>query len=495
MKKVLLMLLAGTAVLVQSGCTSSKSNAGVEELDQEQIAVFTSSDKNLESVYVWAKKMALSYAHDGQDSVGYWYEAALPQREAFCMRDVSHQSVGAQLLGLAKHNKNMFRRFAENISESKDWCTYWEINRYNKPAPADYANDEEFWYNLNANFDVIQACWKMFEWTGDKDYLTDSCFTGFYDKSLNEYVERWRLEPENVMDRPRYMNQPENFDPNNNFHTCRGLASYVENFRGLTMGVDLLASMYGGFQAHASMADFLGNKEEAKGNRQKALQYRNVMEKQWWSEDSAYYQTFWTEDRKFYRGEGVPFILWFGATENQERIRATVADMLKREWNVENLSAFPMILYRLGYYQQAYDFLVSLPKMNRSEYPEVSYGVVEGIISGGMGIEASASRNAITTCSRLSEDTKEAKVENVPVFGGYVTVKHTGRSESEILNHTGKDVMWNVAFVGDGTSVQINGKTYPVVRTQDNNGNTIVTACVELPAGETLKAKVIKSVN
>lgn len=27
--------------------------------------------------------MALSYAHDGTDPVGYWYEAALLQREAF----------------------------------------------------------------------------------------------------------------------------------------------------------------------------------------------------------------------------------------------------------------------------------------------------------------------------------------------------------------------------------------------------------------------------
>lgn len=57
--------------------------------------------------------MALSYVHDGSDPVGYWYEAALPQREAFCMRDVSHQSVGAQILGLAEHNKNMFGKFAK----------------------------------------------------------------------------------------------------------------------------------------------------------------------------------------------------------------------------------------------------------------------------------------------------------------------------------------------------------------------------------------------
>ena len=182
----------------------------------------------------------------------------------------------------------MFTRFAENISESKDWCTYWEINRYNKPAPADYLNDSEFWYNLNANFDVMQACLKMYEWTGDKDYLTDSCFTNFYDKSLNEYITRWKLEPENVMARPRYMNQPDNFDVNNNFHTCRGLASYVENFRGLTMGVDLLASLYAGYNAHARIAALCGNEEQAQQDMLRALQYRDIMENQWWSEDSSY---------------------------------------------------------------------------------------------------------------------------------------------------------------------------------------------------------------
>lgn len=286
------LLLLGTTALLLSGCGNSSQKVVMEKLSQEQIAVFVSTYKHLENTYNWARKMALSYAHDGTDPVGYWYEAALPQREAFCMRDVSHQSVGAQILGLSAHNKNMFRKFAENISESKDWCTYWEINRYDKPAPADYTNDKEFWYNLNANFDVIQACWKMYEWTGDKDYLTDSCFVNFYDKSLNEYISRWKLQPENVMSRPRYMNQPENFDLNNNFHTCRGLASYVENFRGLTMGVDLIATLYAGFNASSQMASLLGNKEKAEKDKQMALAYRDILEKEWWCEDSAYYQTF-----------------------------------------------------------------------------------------------------------------------------------------------------------------------------------------------------------
>lgn len=484
------IILYGIAAICLTSCGNSSKTKTIGKLPTEQVSIFTSSDKKLENAYVWAKKMALSYAHDGNDPVGYWYEAALPQREAFCMRDVSHQSVGAQILGLTEHNKNMFTKFAENISEEKDWCTYWEINRYNKPAPADYTNDKEFWYNLNANFDVMQACLKIYEWTGDQDYLTDSCLTNFYNKSRNEYIQRWKLEPENIMSRPRYMNQPENFDPNNNFHTCRGLASYVENFRGLTMGVDLIATLYAGFKAHSQMAVLTGDSITAQADMQKALAYQKVMEEQWWSEDNAYYQTFWTEDRTFHRGEGVPSILRFNATENNARIQATVKDILSKEWNVENLSSFPALFYRLGYDKEAYDYLTALPQMNRSEYPEVSYGIVEGIVSGLMGIVPSASKNTIATCSRL-EDSQEAKVENVPVLDGHITVKHTGKSLTEITNNTSKDLTWNASFVGNTSTINAGGKDYPADLSKDSKGNTIATASITLPTGQTMSANPV----
>lgn len=485
------LLLFGTIALLPSGCGNSAGKVVVQKVPQEQTAVFSSTDKHLENTYNWARKMALSYAHDGTDPVGYWYEAALPQREAFCMRDVSHQSVGAQILGLAVHNKNMFRKFAENISENKDWCTYWEINRYDKPAPADYTNDKEFWYNLNANFDMIQACWKMYEWTGDKDYLTDSCFVNFYNKSLNEYISRWQLRPENIMSRPRYMHQPENFDLNNNFHTCRGLASYVENFRGVTVGVDLIATLYAGFDASSQMALALENKEKAEKDRQIALEYRNILEKEWWCEDSAYYQTFWTEDHTFHRGEGVPFILWFGATEDVNRIQASVKDILNKKWNVENMSAFPVLLYRLGYFKEAYTYLTELPRMNRSEYPEVSYGIIEGMIGGVMGIAPSASERKISTCSRLAEDSLTAEVKNLPVFDGYVTVKHIGRVASEIENQTSQNLVWKVMFLGRHSQIKIDGKCCKAVNFQDVKGNSYSVVEVSLPSGEKISAQIL----
>lgn len=484
-------LLTGIAAVCLAGCSSSPKENTVPQLTADQISVFTSSDKQMENAYIWAKKTALSYAHDENDPVGKWYEAALPQREAFCMRDVSHQSVGAHLLGLAGHNKNMFFRFAENISEEKDWCTYWEINRYNKPAPADYASDKEFWYNLNANFDVMQACLKMYEWTGDKDYLTDSCFTNFYNKSVCEYLERWALEPDKIMDRQPYMNTSEDFNPNNNFHTCRGLPSYVENFRGLTVGIDLLCSLYAGFNAYGIMAELDGDSRKAQEAYQKAEAYQRIIEEQWWSAENDYYQTFWTKERKFFRGEGVPFVLWFNATPNISRIQATMKDILSKEWNVENMSAFPALFYRLGYYEDAYRFLTSLPQMDRSEYPEVSYGIVEGIIGGAMGISASAIRNTVTTLSRLPMETQEAEIKNVPVFDGYISVKHQGRQATTIENQTGRELDWVVSFVGEYAQIKAGDKTYEAIQSADAFGNTISECTVSLPAGAILNAEIV----
>ena len=69
---------------------------------------FISSDEELNRGFEWAKNQALAYAHgEGEDLVGKWYEAALPDDRdgAFCIRDVCHQANGAHALGLEKHTK------------------------------------------------------------------------------------------------------------------------------------------------------------------------------------------------------------------------------------------------------------------------------------------------------------------------------------------------------------------------------------------------------
>ena len=132
----------------------------------ESPLAFASSDAQLVEAFSWAKRQATAYAFQG-DPVGPWFEAALPGREAFCMRDVAHQAMGAHALGMQAHVRNMLRRFAGNVSAERDWCSLWEIDRHGRPAHADYRNDQDFWYNLPANFDVLDAAYRMFLWSGD----------------------------------------------------------------------------------------------------------------------------------------------------------------------------------------------------------------------------------------------------------------------------------------------------------------------------------------
>lgn len=479
-------------VLAAVSCARS-GEKNIPEVPPEEVAVFTSTDAALQKSYEWARKTALSYAHDNSDPVGYWYEAALPKREAFCMRDVSHQSVGAQILGLDRHNKNMFSLFVENISEPKDWCSYWEINRYNKPAPADYLNDKEFWYNLNANFDVLQACLKLYRWTGDSDYVSGEKFMNFYDRSVSDYVARWNLTPDSIMHRTAYMNSPEEFDAGNSFHVCRGLPSYVENMPGVTVGLDLLAALYAGFGSYATIATLNGCHDKAAEARVNAARYQSIIENEWWDSDNDCYHTMLIDGNEFKNGEGAPYIAWFNVTQNEDRTKGILSDIQNSEWNIENISHFPALFYRYGYNEEAYSYLVSLPSMSRSEYPEVSYGVIEGCVCGAMGFRPDYVEKTVSTLSRLTAPEVESSIKNIKVFDGYMTVHHIGNDYTELSNNTSENLLWKVSFLGDYSSVEAGGKNYPVTRHTDLKGNIFTTAEIALSSNTSLKAKAYAS--
>ena len=111
-------------------------------------------------------------------------------------------------------------------------CSYWEIDKWDRPAPVDYKNDRDFWYNLTANFDVLDACWRQFLWTGDAAYLEDPAFLDFYRLTVEDYIQAWDKDGDGVPEhRPEY--------------GYRGLGSYDEgpfSDRGLYAS-DLIAAM------------------------------------------------------------------------------------------------------------------------------------------------------------------------------------------------------------------------------------------------------------
>ncbi len=444
----------------------------------------TTSDPLLQRTFEWAKTTALSCVGASTDPVGPWYEASLPQREAFCMRDISHQCNGASILGLNKENFNMFAKFAQNISESKDWCTYWEINRYNKPAPIDYRNDKEFWYNLNANFDVLDACYRTYLWTGDSRYINDKAFLTFYEKTMTAYIDRWQLQVNKIMDRPRFMNAPVPFNSEDNYHKCRGLASYVENFEGLNVSADLLASIYRACISYSEILKLKGDVKALNRYISMAEDYVALFENKWWDDSNKLYNTFYTEQKEFHKGEGETFILWFGIPKNAARIHSTLTHILSIDWNIENLSYFPKMLYDYACYQDAYNELIALPTMERSEYPEVSYGVMDGIVSGMAGIEADARKKQITTLPRLTSQTEWMYLQRVPVLGGTISVRHDHTNQTTFENHINQPIVWKAAFPGVYASISCNGKSLPAITETDILGNMYSYVEIEVKSGK-----------
>ncbi|RED23429.1 hypothetical protein BD847_2482 [Flavobacterium cutihirudinis] len=446
--------------------------------------IFKSSDAALQLAFERAKNMALSYKGNSNDPVGPWYEAALPSRSAFCMRDVSHQSIGAEILGLHQENKNMLSLFAKNISENKDWSSYWEINKYGKPAPEDYRNDKEFWYNLNSNFDVMFACWRLYLWTGNEEYIKNPEFENFFEKSANQYIERWILETDSLLTRPEFPNAPTPFNIKDDFHKCRGLASYSEGIPGLKMSADLIAAIYRGLLTYSSVLKIKGEFEKADFYAKKAKKYQEQIETIWWDENASAYNNIYTADGKFSKDPGVLFLLWFDALTDENRIKKTIDHIISEKSNVENTSYLPFLLYKYGYKDKAYEYMLHLtdPETKRREYPEVSYAVIEGIIHGCMGIEPDATTKTITTLYREKKSISE--VDNLPVLNTVLFVQHKNQTTT-LLHNKGKNaIQWTAKFSGNYKSVFINNKKMNALNKKEENGNFYTFIDVPVNSGQ-----------
>ena len=465
------IVLTPVIVLVAGCQTQQKLQTPTN--DQQGI-VFRSSDAELNELFNWAKNQALAYAFD-DDPVGPWYEAALPGREAFCMRDVSHQAMGAHILGLEEHTKNMLWRFAQNISDSKDWCSYWEIDRYGNPAPVDYYDDASFWYNLPANFDVMDCAYRMYQWTGDRTYVDDPVFLNFYRRTVYDYVDRWDLGLDKIMQRKRIKNMRDTTGGANRFQLARGIPGYDEGDPGFVVALDLIVTMHAGYRAYARMMMLHGDREEAEKFSTIADEVRSFVETTWWDEDNRRFYTNLNRDHELsYFGPDHSIPYWNG-TDDEEKMRAVVDEFVGQvaetpSDRVEGLSHLAETLYRFGENAVAYDLLTRLKDSSRREYPEVSYTTVAAVINGLMGIELEIFPpesaltmgyfvdKYITTYPRLTDRTRWAEVENLTIRKNSISVRHDGLGKTTLRNNSGPSFIWKARFPGSFEELLVDGE-------------------------------------
>lgn len=477
---------------------SASMSSQAETRDAHSELEFDSSDGALVNAFRWAKQEAMSYVFDG-DPVGPWYEAALPGRHAFCMRDTSHQADGAQALGLARYNHNMLRRFAENISASRDWCSYWEIDRLNRPAPVDYKSDAEFWYNLPANFDVLDACYRMYLWTGDKSYVEDPIFLNFYDRTMNEYVARWNLSPGRIMKRTSNIETPPFF---------RGDPTYEESSRDNLVGIDLLATQYAAYRAYAAIQAIRGNRQGARRSLDTAAEVKSLINTVWWNSSQGYFYAFFNKQHQF-TGRAGADLLYRDAAEPGAKTTSALQTLLATMKSepvsaVEAKSHYAEILYRYGDAEAAYAQIIDLTREGRErrEYPEVSYSVIGAMTTGLMGISVKPTlplseivaakhfETVVETFPQLTATTSWAELRNLPLQGNVISMRHIGNRSSELTNMGKKALGWRASFDGTFTTLLVGGKLLKAHAQSRDAGHVSTWIEVAVPAGGTVSVKV-----
>ncbi|WP_315823946.1 hypothetical protein [Paraflavitalea speifideaquila] len=182
------------------------------------------------------------------------------------------------------------------------------------------------------------------------------------------------------------------------------------------------------------------------------------MESVWWDKESALYRTHITNQGVFGKGEGETFLLWFNALNDSGRIRKTIAHLINNESNVENLSYQPYQLYKYGYWDKAYNYILYLtnPTTKRRDYPEVSFGAIEGIVQGLMGVDVDARFNRVTTLYR-NRTADSAVISHLPVLSTSVTISHWANGSS-ITNEGKQPVNWQVACNGRIPFIEVAGR-------------------------------------
>jgi len=345
----------------------------------------------------------------------------------------------------------MLRRFAENISPSREWCTYWEINRHNLPAPVDYASDSDFWYNLPANFDVLDCCYRQYHWTGDRTYIDHPAFRNFYERTVGEYVRAWDKDGDGI---------PEHYPSYGN----RGIASYNEEVPDIRVGADLIALQYAAYQACASILELNRDADTASELRMKARHLSEVYDREWWREEQQCFAGSLRENGSYDAGQFgctvcIPLIV--GLSQDERRTNAALEHEIRcrSRLGAEERSYMPELLYAYDRDDLAFSELLVLtdPGYHRREYPEVSFAVIGAVAAGLMGIAPDATARTIATRSHLTADAGWVELDNVPAFDNLIRIRHHGKTETIVANLSGSEFRWRAAFPGQFDELILNG--------------------------------------
>ena len=449
-----------------------------------------SSDPRLNTAFQRARERALACVFNG-DAVGEWYASNRDNR-AFCMRDTAHENIGAALLGLYPHSRNMLGRFAASIAQSRMWCGYWIITKDGFPSPFDYTSDESFTYVLPANFDLLRACWHQLLWTGDRRYL-DPVFTTFYECTVSRYVTEWDSDHDGVMearpDRPRIS------------------GSFNQQRPHFRTGADLVGAQYAGYLAYAGIQEFKGgpgslSRKIASEYRAKADVLRARFNSEWWDAAGKCFRTGILPDGSWSLDYVAPcnvYPLKFGIPEEGDKTKASLDLMESNRPPFDSTYCYyPEVLYRYERNESAYLYLLEIADPDFSGYhmAETAFAAIGSIGTGLMGIQPDAPRSIVQTRPRLPKDLAWVRLADIPVGLNRISVEHRGLAETRFTNHAGDALTWKVILpVPDSSNtagILIDGVAAPKLAVENlPNRQPTLTASVSVKPGQTRVARLV----
>jgi hypothetical protein len=207
------------------------------------------------------------------------------------------------------------------------------------------------------------------------------------------------------------------------------------------------------------MLKLLGRDQEHQDYFDKAKELSDMFHKNWWdSTQNRYASTLLTSGSYIYKPNR--YILLSGIPQTRDQLEGELQRLHQQEHlNVESQSYLPMIFYREDQNQWGYDRIMQLtdPQQPRRTYPEVSYAVIESIIEGAMGLYTDANQWSITTLPRLTGNTKELAMENLPLFDGTINLKHNGNLSTTLVNNTEQPILWKATLPIGNESLSVDG--------------------------------------
>jgi hypothetical protein len=184
-------------------------------------------------------------------------------------------------------------------------------------------------------------------------------------------------------------------------------------------------------------------------------------------------------------------VLYFGAVKDEGHLRGALDYVANPAYwktiNIEEESYAPLVLFRYGPSDVAYRVLLDLsdPAKPRREYPEVSYAVVAGLVSGAMGVEPA--RNGagydVQSLPQPMNKSDEQALASLPIGQNVLDLVQHGDTMQRLTNRKGAAIRWRAAFPGIEQQLMVNGKSVHVEHETLRGGRQISSTIVVVSPG------------